>query len=60
MNFGGNHETVEKFIFFEQTSTNVNVETLSDVLNQKVDSVLKVLFFLGNLESPLEKFHEII
>ncbi len=60
LDFSRNHKTVKKFIFFEETSTNVNVETFSNVLNQQFDSFLKILFLFCDLESSLEKFHEII
>lgn len=40
LNFGGNHETVQKFILFKKTSTNVDIEAFSDVFDKQFDSLL--------------------
>jgi hypothetical protein len=40
LDFGGDHETIEEFVFFKETSTNVDVETLCDVIDQQFNSFL--------------------
>jgi hypothetical protein len=60
LNFCCNHKTIKKFIFFKQTSAYINIETLSNILDQKFNSLLKNFFFFCDLKPSFEKFHEII
>lgn len=58
--FGSNHKAVQQLILFEESSTDINIETLSDVINKQLDSVLQMFLLFSNLKSTFEQFHEII
>ncbi len=60
LDFGGDHETVEEFVFFKEASTNVDVETLCDIIDQQFNSFLKHFFLFSHFEPSLKKFHKII
>ena len=59
-NLRSNEEAVQKFIFFEQPSANVNIETFCYIVNKKIDSFLKNFFLLCKFQSLFEKLHEVI
>jgi len=60
LNLSRYHETIDQFILFEKTSTNVDVETFSDILDKEFDSLLKNIFFLCNFKSSFKDFHKIV
>lgn len=60
LNFSSDHKTVEQFVLLEQAPANVDVETLGNVFDEQVYSILKDLFLLCDLESPFEQFHKIV
>ena len=60
LNLSRNHKTVQKLILFKEPPTNINIETLGNVFNQELNSFLKHFLLIRNLQSPLEKFHEIV
>jgi hypothetical protein len=54
------HKTVQQLILFKQPSANINIEAFSDIFDEKINSILKVLFFLGNFQTTLENFHKVV
>lgn len=60
LNLSRYHETIDQFILFEKTSTNVDVEAFSDILDKEFDSLLKNIFFLCNFKSSFKDFHKIV
>jgi len=58
LNLRRDQETVKQFIFFEESSTDVQIKAESDVLDQQVNSFFQDLFFLGDFQSFFEELGE--